>query len=142
VRDWGHARDYVAGMWRMLQEPEPDDYVLATGEAHSVREFVEAAFAEVGIRIAWAGEGIGERGIDAASGRTLVEVDPRYFRPAEVARLIGDASKARQRLGWRHRVGFAELVREMVRADVAEAGSEVPGAAAAGASRLARAIGE
>jgi GDPmannose 4,6-dehydratase len=118
MRDWGHARDYVEGMWLMLQQPEPDDYVLATGETHSVREFVERAFAHIGARIAWRGKGADEQGVDAG-GRVLVEVDPRYFRPTEVDRLIGDASKARRKLGWRHKVPFDALVREMVDADIA-----------------------
>lgn len=118
-RDWGHARDYVEGMWRILQHEEPDDWVLATGESHSVREFVERAFAEVGIELVWKGSGVEEKGIDARSGRVLVEVDPRYFRPLEVHHLEGDPSKARAKLGWRHRVSFAELVAEMVRADLA-----------------------
>jgi len=118
-RDWGHARDFVEGMWTIVQQPAPDDYVLATGESHSVREFVEVAFAEVGRRIAWRGQGADEEGIDAASGQVLVKVDPRYFRPTEVHRLCGDAGKARARLGWKPRVTFRELVREMVRADVA-----------------------
>ncbi|PWB59708.1 MAG: GDP-mannose 4,6-dehydratase [Bradyrhizobiaceae bacterium] len=116
-RDWGHARDFVEGMWLMLQQTEPDDYVLATGETHSVREFVEQAFALTGKRIEWRGEGRGEHGVDAATGRVLVEIDPRYFRPTEVDVLLGDPSKARARLGWRHRVTFGELVREMVEAD-------------------------
>jgi GDPmannose 4,6-dehydratase len=118
-RDWGHARDFVEGMWRIVQQPAPDDYVLATGESHSVREFVELAFAEVGRRIGWRGKGVGEEGIDAASGQVLVKVDPRYFRPTEVYRLCGDAGKARARLDWKPRVTFRDLVREMVRADVA-----------------------
>jgi len=117
-RDWGHARDYVEGMWRILQQPEPDDYVLATGETHSVREFVEQAFAQIGMRITWQGAGAEEKGIDAASGRILVKVDPHHFRPTEVDRLIGDASKARAKLGWKHRVSFVELVAEMVAADL------------------------
>lgn len=117
-RDWGHARDYVEGMWRMLQQDTPDDYVLATGEAHSVREFVEKAFAHVGRRIIWKGNGVEERGIDAACGRVLVEVDPRYFRPTEVDLLIGDATKAHERLGWHHTIGFEDLVAEMVDADI------------------------
>ena len=117
-RDWGHARDYVEGMWRILQHPEPDDYVLATGEMHSVREFVEKAFAQIGIRIMWQGVGADEEGVEAGSGRVLVKVDPRYFRPTEVDLLIGDASKARAKLGWRHRVSFDELVAEMVAADL------------------------
>ena len=119
MRDWGHARDYVEGMWLMVQQEEPDDYVLATGEAHSVREFVEKAFAHVGRTILWKGKGVEEKGIDRGSGKVLVEVDPRYFRPTEVDCLIGDARKAHNKLGWRHRVTFDELVREMVNADLA-----------------------
>jgi len=118
-RDWGHARDYVEGMWRILQQAEPDDYVLATGDAHSVREFVELAFAEIGVGIAWKGKGLDEEGIDATSGRVLVKVDPRYFRPTEVDLLLGDPSKARAKLGWQHKVSFEELVAEMVAADLA-----------------------
>jgi GDPmannose 4,6-dehydratase len=128
-RDWGHARDYVEGMWRILQHPEPDDYVLATGEAHSVREFVEMAFAQVGIRIHWEGVGVDEKGVDDGSSRVLVRVDPRYFRPTEVDFLIGDASKARSKLGWKHRVSFEQLVAEMVASDLkclAEEGSRAP----------------
>jgi len=117
-RDWGHARDYVEGMWRILQHEEPDDYVLATGEMHSVREFVELAFRQVGIVIEWRGRGAEEKGIDRRTGRLLVEVDPRYFRPAEVDLLLGDPAKARTRLGWRHTVTFEELVSEMVREDL------------------------
>jgi GDPmannose 4,6-dehydratase len=118
-RDWGHARDYVEGMWMILQQSEPDDYVLATGEKHSVREFVERAFDHVGRRIVWRGTGIKETGIDAKSGQVLVEVDPRYFRPTEVDLLLGDPSKARQKLGWRHKTSFADLVKEMVDSDLA-----------------------
>jgi GDPmannose 4,6-dehydratase len=117
-RDWGHARDYVEGMWAMLQQPEPDDYVLATGEEHSVREFVEEAFAHVGRTIIWEGEGISERGIDEGTGHVRVEVDARYFRPTEVECLVGDPSKARRKLGWRHRVSFDALVKEMVEEDL------------------------
>jgi len=117
VRDWGHARDYVEGMWMIVQQSEPDDYVLATGEKHSVREFVEKAFACVDLDIEWQGSGINEKGIHARSGRTLIEVDPRYFRPTEVDLLVGDASKARQRLGWRHKTSFEDMVKEMVAAD-------------------------
>jgi GDPmannose 4,6-dehydratase len=120
-RDWGHARDYVEGMWRMLQQPEPDDYVLATGESHSVREFVESAFQCTEVALEWRGEGVDEVGVDRASGRTLVKVDPRYFRPTEVDCLQGDASKARRVLGWTHHTGFEALVREMVEADIKDA---------------------
>jgi GDPmannose 4,6-dehydratase len=117
-RDWGHARDYAEGMWLIVQQPEPDDYVLATGEEHSVREFVEKAFARVGRTIAWRGSGIGEKGIDARDGRILVEIDERYFRPTETDALLGDPTKARQKLGWHHKVPFDELVSEMVDADL------------------------
>ncbi len=117
-RDWGHARDFVEGMWLILQQPEPDDYVLATGESHSVRDFVETAFTEIGRSIEWRGEGIDEKGFDAASGKVLVEVDSRYFRPTEVNKLLGDPGKAWQRLGWKHRTSFRDLVREMVEADL------------------------
>jgi len=116
-RDWGHARDYVEGMWMMLQQPQPDDYVLATGASHTVREFVERAFALIGHRLRWSGKGTQESGLDEASGRVLVKVDPRYYRPTDVDVLIGAASKARFRLGWKHRVGFDELVSEMVEQD-------------------------
>jgi GDPmannose 4,6-dehydratase len=118
LRDWGHARDYVRGMWLMLQQPEADDYVLATGRAHSVRRFVERAFAEVGYAIEWRGSGLDEVGVDSRSGRVLVEIDPRYFRPTEVDALVGDAGKAWRVLGWRCEIGFEELVAEMVREDL------------------------
>jgi len=117
-RDWGHARDYVEGMWRIVQQDEPDDFVLATGEAHSVREFVEKAFACVGRIIVWKGEGADEKGLDQDSGKVLIEVDPRYFRPTEVEALIGDPRKAHNKLGWRHRVTFDELVQDMVKSDL------------------------
>jgi GDPmannose 4,6-dehydratase len=120
-RDWGHARDYVEGMYLIVQQPEPDDYVLATGETHSVREFIACAFAHVGKEIAWRGSGKDEQGIDAKSGRVVVAVDPAYFRPTEVSLLRGDPTKARQKLGWRHKVSFDALVREMVDADLAAA---------------------
>jgi len=117
-RDWGHAKDYVEGMWRILQQDKPDDYVLATGETHTVREFVELAFAEVGIKIAWKGNGSSEQGFDAESGKVHVEIDPRYFRPTEVDLLIGDPSKAFNKLGWKHQTTFQQLVAEMVANDL------------------------
>jgi GDPmannose 4,6-dehydratase len=117
-RDWGHARDFVEGMWLMLQQPQPDDYVLATGEAHSVREFVERAFACVGRTIEWDGKGPAEVGVDAKAGQELVRIDPRYFRPTEVDELVGDPAKARTKLGWAHRTSFADLVAEMVASDL------------------------
>ena len=117
-RDWGHARDYVDGMWRILQQAEPDDYVLATGETHSVREFVELAFAEVGIAIHWQGTGVDEIGLCKKTNRTLVRIDPHYFRPTEVEILLGNPAKARTKLGWQYRIGFRQLVREMVESDL------------------------
>ena len=117
-RDWGHARDYVEGMWRIVNHGSPDDYVLATGECHSVREFVELAFKEVDIDIAWHGRGVGETGRDAVTGAVRVEIDPRYFRPTEVDLLIGDASKAREVLGWVPTTTFRDVVTEMVQADL------------------------
>ena len=117
-RDWGYAGDYVRAMWKMLQQNEPEDYVIATGEVHSVREFIEAAFDEVGIHIVWQGEGVNEQGIDASTGERLVAVDLRYFRPTEVEFLQGDASKAKQKLGWSPQTSFAELVRMMVAEDL------------------------
>jgi GDPmannose 4,6-dehydratase len=122
-RDWGHARDYVEGMWRIMRHSEPDDFVLATGEEHSVREFVELSFAKVGRQMIWRGDGVDEIGVDAASGAVLVRVDPRYFRPTEVHTLLGDATKARDKLGWKPTVTFAELVSEMVAADLAKLSS-------------------
>ena len=123
-RDWGHARDYVEGMWRMLQQPHPDDYVLATGETHAVREFVELAFAEAGRKVEWRGTGLDEVGIDTATGKDLVRIDKRYFRPTEVDLLLGDPSKARAALGWTHTTSFKELVAEMVAADQEEVAAE------------------
>jgi len=117
-RDWGHARDYVEGMWRIVQQEEPGDFVLATGEAHSVREFVELAFSKVGRKIEWRGKGEEETGVDSATGELLVKIDSRYFRPTEVDILLGDASKAHRELGWKHTVKFPELVSEMVSADL------------------------
>ena len=129
-RDWGHARDFVEGMWLMMQQDEPDDYVLATGEAHSVREFIELAFAEVGIALRWSGAGADECGVCAKSGRVLVRVDAHYFRPTEVDSLVGNPEKARRKLGWSHKTGFRELVTEMVREDVRlAAAAPVPGIA-------------
>jgi GDPmannose 4,6-dehydratase len=117
-RDWGHAREYVRGMWMMLQQEEPDDYVLATGETTSVRVFVEWAFADVGITIEWRGEGIDEKGYDTATGRPVVEVDARYFRPTEVDLLIGNPAKANKKLGWKHETAVRDLAREMVLSDL------------------------
>jgi GDPmannose 4,6-dehydratase len=117
-RDWGFAGDYVELMWLMLQQDEPDDYVIATGVTTTVRDFITLAFAEAGMKIRWEGNGIGEKGIDAASGRILVEIDPRYFRPAEVELLIGDPSKAMKKLGWKPKVRLPELVRMMVENDI------------------------
>ena len=123
-RDWGHARDYVEGMWRILQQDTPDDYVLATGEKHSVREFAERAFACVGRKIEWRGKGVDETGVDAKTGQVVIQVDPAYFRPTEVELLIGDPSKAHQRLGWRHVTTFEQLVAEMVQSDLDRARHE------------------
>ncbi len=117
-RDWGHARDYVEGMWRIVQQDEPDDYVLGTGEMHSVREFTELAFKEVGVDIEWRGEGVDETGVDPKTGKTLVRVDPKYFRPTEVEQLLADPAKAREKLGWTHTTSFTDLVKEMVAEDL------------------------
>jgi GDPmannose 4,6-dehydratase len=122
-RDWGFAGDFVDAMWRIVQADEPDDWVVGTGEEHSVREFCERAFAHVGIELEWTGSGIDEEGRDRSTGATRVVVNPRYFRPAEVDRLLSDASKARRELGWEPRVGFEELVRMMVDADLEAVGS-------------------
>ncbi len=118
-RDWGHARDYVEAMWLMLQQYQPDDFVIATGRKHTVRDLVTRSFAELGISLSWEGHGVDEKGRDARSGRIVVEVDPRYFRPTEVELLLGDASKARARLGWEATTTFEEMISEMVRSDVA-----------------------
>jgi GDPmannose 4,6-dehydratase len=134
-RDWGHAEDYVDAMWRILQHDKPDDFVIATGETRSVREFAEAAFKRAGIGIEWSGEGLEEKGVDTATGRVLVEVDPRYFRPTEVELLLGDPSKAERDLGWKRKVSFDELVRRMVDYDmrlverdrsIGDAGFDIP----------------
>ena len=117
TKDWGYAREYVEAMWLMLQQDAPDDYVVATGESHSVRDLVEVAFEKVGISITWTGAGVNEKGIDANTGRAVVTIDPQFFRPADVASLVGDYSKARQRLGWSPRTTFSELVGMMVEHD-------------------------
>jgi GDPmannose 4,6-dehydratase len=117
-RDWGHAKDYVHAQWLMLQQESPRDYVVASGEQHSVREFVELAGTHLGMRIQWSGEGVEERGVDARTGRTVVRVDPRYFRPAEVETLLGDPRRAEAELGWRRTVSFSDLVREMAQHDL------------------------
>jgi len=121
LRDWGHAKDYVEMQWLMLQQDTPDDYVIATGEQHSVREFVELSAKELGIAIKWEGEGVNEKGINIADGKTIVAVDPRYFRPTEVETLLGDPSKAKKNLGWEPKITFNELVSEMVQTDLEEA---------------------
>ncbi|MDH3520258.1 MAG: GDP-mannose 4,6-dehydratase [Myxococcales bacterium] len=118
LRDWGYAADYVEAMWLVLQQDEPDDYVIATGEMHSVREFIERAARIAGFDLQWEGAGVGEIGRDARSGAVIVDVDPRYYRPAEVEQLMGDATKARKKLGWQPRVGFEELVELMMEADL------------------------
>jgi GDPmannose 4,6-dehydratase len=118
LRDWGHARDYVRAQWMMLQQSAPEDYVIATGEQHSVREFIERAADRMDMRIEWRGDGVEEQGVDLNSGRTIVRIDARYFRPTEVDTLLGDASKARARLGWRAEISFESLVQEMVQSDL------------------------
>ena len=117
-RDWGDARDYVKGLHLILQQEKPDDYVLATGEMHTVREFIEVAFAEVGRKIIWRGQGVDEEGVDEKNGDVLVKIDARYFRPTEVELLLGDPSKARKVLGWKHEITFQQLVKEMVASDL------------------------
>jgi GDPmannose 4,6-dehydratase len=117
-RDWGHARDYVEMQWLMLQQEAPEDFVIATGEGHSVREFIEVAASELDMTLRWEGRGIEEKGIRKETGKVIVAVDPRYFRPTEVGILLGDAGKAREKLGWKPRVRFHELVLEMVSADL------------------------
>lgn len=124
MRDWGHARDFVRAQWLMLQQPEPEDYVIATGEQHSVREFVTRAAAELGIALEWRGLGIDEQGIDTNTGQAIVKVDSRYFRPTEVDTLLGDATKARVKLGWKPEITFSALVKEMIAADLELARSD------------------
>lgn len=124
-RDWGHARDYVEGMWMMLQQESPEDFVLATGETHPVREFVEKAFGVLGIQIRWQGTGVHEEGVNIQNGKTIVKVDTGYFRPAEVELLLGDPAKAERLLGWKRKVDFDTLVKEMVEADLQVAKSLV-----------------
>jgi GDPmannose 4,6-dehydratase len=124
-RDWGHAKDYVEAMWLLLQQDKPEDFVIATGETHEVREFVELAFKEVGITIEWQGIGVEEKGIDKATGKVLVEVDQRYFRPTEVELLLGDATKAQEKLGWKPKTTLAELVSMMVKEDLVAAKRDV-----------------
>ncbi len=119
-RDWGHAKDYVRGMWLMLQQDKADDYVLATGKTTSVRDFVNWSFSEVDIALDWQGSGVDEKGIDAATGKVVVEIDPRYFRPTEVDLLLGDATKAFERLGWKHDRSVRDLISEMVTSDLRE----------------------
>lgn len=121
LRDWGHARDYVKAQWLMLQQPAAEDFVIATGEQHSVREFVQLAGAELGMSIEWKGKGVDEHGIDTKSGRVVIKIDSRYFRPTEVDSLIGDPTKAREKLGWRAETSFAALVKEMVSTDLSAA---------------------
>jgi GDPmannose 4,6-dehydratase len=118
LRDWGHAQDYVLAQWMMLQQEQPEDFVIATGEQHAVREFVELAASNLGMRVHWRGNGVDEQGVDATTGRVLVRIDARYFRPTEVDSLLGDASKAQRKLGWQATKTFAELVQEMVAADL------------------------
>lgn len=120
-RDWGHAKDYVEMQWLMLQQDEPEDFVIASGEQHSVRDFVDAAARELGVEVRWQGEGVDEQGVDVQTGKVIVAVDPRYFRPTEVETLLGDASKAKEKLGWTPKITFTELVAEMVREDLKDA---------------------
>jgi len=134
-RDWGDARDYVDGMWRIVQQDRPDDYVLATGESHSVRQFVERAFRHIDVTISWQGTGVDEKGIDAKTGAPRVAIDTRYFRPTEVAALCGNPAKAREKLGWRHTIHFEQLVENMVDADRKLLAQQGPGPGTAGNSQ-------
>lgn len=124
-RDWGHAKDYVEGMWRVLQQKTPEDYVLATGVTTTIRDFCNMTFKELGIEIEWKGSGVNEKGIDRATGKTIIEVDPKYFRPTEVDLLLGDSSKAREKLGWVPKYDLPALVKEMVKEDLKEAKKEI-----------------
>jgi len=124
-RDWGHSKDSVEAMWLMLQQPKPDDYIIATGKQHSVREFCELAFKELGINLEWQGEGLNEKGVDKKTNKVIIEVDSKYFRPAEVESLLGDSTKAREKLGWKPKISFEELIKEMVSSDLKEAEKEV-----------------
>ena len=124
-RDWGHAKDYIEAMWLMLQQKRPDDYVIATGKQHSVKEFCTLAFKEVGINLKWEGKGIEEKGINKKTGKIIVEIDPKYFRPAEVESLLGDPTKAKEKLGWQPKISFEELIKEMVHSDLEEAKKDV-----------------
>ena len=123
-RDWGHSKDYVRAMWLMLQQEKPDDYVIATGETRTVREFVETAFSHVGIDIQWQGSGIDEIGINKSNGKTIVKINPQFFRPAEVEVLLGNPEKAEKSLGWKREISFSQLVERMVKNDVALVASE------------------
>ena len=124
-RDWGHSKDYVRAMWLMLQQESPDDYVIATNETRTVREFVETAFRHVGITVEWQGEGVNEIGKDAATGKTIVKVNPKFFRPAEVEILLGNPAKAEGNLGWKREIPFSELVERMVKNDMELVGKEI-----------------
>ena len=124
-RDWGHSKDYVHAMWLMLQQDKPDDYVVATGETRTVREFVELAFGHVGIDVEWKGEGVDEIGVDKATGKTIVTINPKFFRPAEVEVLLGDPSKAEKMLGWKREISFSQLVEGMVKNDLALVEKEI-----------------
>jgi GDPmannose 4,6-dehydratase len=136
-RDWGHAKDYVEMQWMMLQQEKPEDFVIATGQQKSVREFVEIAALELGMKITWKGEGVNEKGFDD-KGKCIVAVDPEYFRPSEVETLLGDATKAHTKLGWKPRISFMELVKEMVKTDFAQAESELKHGAAKKVTRFDR----
>jgi len=124
-RDWGYAPEYVEAMWLMLQQPEPDDYVIATGETHSIREFVEAAFDKIGTKVEWEGKGVNEKGVDRKTGKIILEISTEFFRPAEVDILIGDYSKAKQKLGWQPKTKFKDLVDIMVEADIKRVKNEI-----------------